>query len=90
MIHEVPVGIDMVDGQADIFIKVKRAAGGEIEFLLTVHLDQPGIDGFHRVAGRQPHDQTRIAPQLAGNDPRHQVGGGIGVRSNHNFHKNIN
>ena len=47
---------------------------------------QAPVNALHRPAGGQTQHQVWIGPKLLGDDPRHQLGGRVGVRSNNHFH----
>src|SRR5437667_3019079 len=51
-----------------------------------MHLRQQPVNRLHRASGRQAQHQVRIRAQFLGDDPRHQRGSGISVRSNDDFH----
>ncbi len=80
------VGARVFRRQANVFVEVEGGAKREIQPLLAMHLHEALINAFHGPAGGEAQHQMRISPQFLGDDPRHQLGGGIRIRLNDYFH----
>ena len=87
VIHVVPVGIRIAGKQADVFVKVERAAQREIEFLLAMQAHELAINAFHGFSRGQSQDKVGIGTQIMSNDARDERRGSFVSGLYDYFHK---
>ena len=68
LIHEIPVALGMLFGQAAVLVQIDGGDLREIEVALVVPLHQLGVGAHRGAAGRQTQHTVRFHDDLCGDD----------------------
>ena len=87
--HEIPVGLIVGGGQADVFVEVEGRDAAEIEAFLAVHLDQLLIETQGRAAGGEAEHGIGFFADDAGDDFCAEHAADFGIVADKDFHGRV-